>query len=44
VDEFHRWAGSVHEDFDAFLAAKSRILAALSRQIAQGIKVAHGGK
>jgi hypothetical protein len=32
------------EDYDAFVAAKSRILATLSRQIAQGIKEAHGGK
>jgi uncharacterized lipoprotein YmbA len=32
------------DDFDAFVAAKSRILAKLSRQIAQGIKEAHGGK
>ena len=32
------------EDYDAFVAAKSRILATLSRQIAQGIKEVHGGK
>ncbi len=32
------------EDYDAFVAAKSRILATLSRQIAQGIKEAHGDK
>ena len=32
------------DDFDAFIAAKSRILANLSRQIAQGIKEAHGVK
>jgi hypothetical protein len=32
------------EDFDAFIAAKSRILAKLSRQIAQGIKEAHDSK
>ena len=30
-------------DFDAFVAAKSRIMAALSRQIAQGIKEIHAG-
>ena len=30
------------EDFEAFIAAKSRILAKLSRQIAQGINNAHG--
>jgi uncharacterized lipoprotein YmbA len=32
------------EDYDAFVAAKSRLLATLSRQIVQGIKEAHGGK
>jgi len=32
------------EDYAAFVAAKSRILATLSRQIAQGIKEADGGK
>jgi len=32
------------DDYEAFIAAKSRILAMLSRQIAQGIKQAHGGK
>jgi uncharacterized lipoprotein YmbA len=32
------------DDFDAFVAAKSRILANLSRQIAQGVKEAHGRK
>ncbi|CAB1061023.1 hypothetical protein D1BOALGB6SA_5794 [Olavius sp. associated proteobacterium Delta 1] len=32
------------DDYDAFIAAKSRILARLSRQIAQGIKAAHGGQ
>ena len=32
------------EDFDAFVAAKSRILGTLSRQIAKGIKKAHRGK
>ena len=32
------------EDYDAFVAAKSRILATLSRQIAQGIKEVHGSK
>ena len=32
------------EGYDAFVAAKSRILATLSRQIAQGIKAAHEGK
>ena len=32
------------DDFDAFVAAKSRILADLSRQIAQGIKEVHGVK
>ncbi len=31
------------DDFTAFVAAKSRILAKLSRQIAQGVKKAHGG-
>jgi uncharacterized lipoprotein YmbA len=31
------------DDFDAFVAAKSRILANLSRQIAQGINEVHGG-
>ncbi len=30
------------DDYDAFVAAKSRILATLCRQIAQGIKEAHG--
>ncbi len=32
------------EDYDAFVAAKSRILATLSRQIAQGVKEVHGSK
>jgi uncharacterized lipoprotein YmbA len=32
------------EDFDALVAAQSRILATLGRQIAQGIKEVHGGK
>ena len=32
------------EDYDAFVAAKSRILATLSRQIAQGIKEVHGSR
>ena len=32
------------EDYDAFVAAKSRILGTLSRQIAQGIKKVHRGK
>ena len=32
------------EDFDALVAAKGRILATLSRQLAQGIKEVHGGK
>ena len=32
------------EDFDAFIAAKSRILGTLSREIAQGIKEVHGKK
>ena len=32
------------DDFDAFVAAKNRILAKLSRQIARGIKEAHGSK
>ncbi len=32
------------EDYDALVAAKSRLLATLSRQIAKGIKEAHGGK
>jgi len=29
------------EDYEAFVAAKSRILGTLSRQIAQGIKEVH---
>lgn len=33
-----------NEDYDAIVAAKSRILATLSRQIAQGIQEVHGGK
>jgi len=32
------------EDYDAFIAAKSRILATLSRQMARGIKEVHGGR
>jgi len=32
------------DDYDAFVAAKSRILGTLSRQIAQGIQKAHRGK
>ena len=32
------------EDYDALVAAKSRLLTTLSRQIAEGIKEAHGGK
>jgi uncharacterized lipoprotein YmbA len=32
------------EDYDAIVAAKSRILATLSRQIAQGIQEVHRGK
>jgi uncharacterized lipoprotein YmbA len=32
------------EDYDTFVAAKSRILGTLSRQIAQGIKEIHGDK
>jgi len=32
------------KDYDTFVAAKSRILATLSRQIAQGIKAVHSGK
>jgi uncharacterized lipoprotein YmbA len=32
------------EDYDALVAAKSRILATLSRQIARGIKEVHGEK
>jgi hypothetical protein len=32
------------QDYDTFVAAKSRILATLSRQIAQGIKAIHAGK
>ncbi len=32
------------DDFDAIVAAKSRILANLSRQIAQGIKEVHGSR
>lgn len=32
------------DDYDAFVAAKSRILATLSRQIARGLKEAHRGK
>jgi uncharacterized lipoprotein YmbA len=31
-------------DYDAFVAAKSRVLATLSRQIARGLKEAHGDK
>ena len=31
------------EDHDTFVAAKSRLLATLSRQIAQGIKAIHAG-
>jgi uncharacterized lipoprotein YmbA len=30
-------------DYEAFVAAKSRILAALSREMAQAIKAVHGG-
>jgi uncharacterized lipoprotein YmbA len=32
------------EGYDAFVAAKSRLLDTLSRQIVQGLKEAHGGK
>jgi uncharacterized lipoprotein YmbA len=31
-------------DYDAFVAAKSRVLATLSRQIARGLKEVHGGQ
>jgi uncharacterized lipoprotein YmbA len=31
-------------DYDAFVAAKSRVLAILSRQIAEAIRKVHGGR